>query len=186
MIARPDPTAVLLVELMRRGIVIQAAGDRLRFRPQCAMTPDLAARLAARQSDLLAVLAAADARGTDRTTEDQAARNEAPTPDERRLLGRCPPATLAAVSAAKSVFHWAGGATVVSVRPCPSEARDGAARLIRLARQQFGAERAATLRDAWRERLAICTVSGQLSLADAERIALRELESTLAGWQVEG
>lgn len=36
------------------------------------------------------------------------------------------------------------------------------------------------LRDAWQERLAVCTMDGEIPLADAERVALDELGSILA------
>ncbi len=61
-----------------------------------------------------------------------------------------------------------------------SSARDETARLIRDARRGGDNGRAAALRDAWRERMAICTMDGAISLADAERIALDELGSILA------
>ena len=62
----------------------------------------------------------------------------------------------------------------------PNSARDEAARLIRDARRGGDIGRAATLLDAWRERLAICTMDGAIPLADAERVALDELRSILA------
>ncbi len=63
-----------------------------------------------------------------------------------------------------------------------SSARDRgeAARLIRDARRGGDIGRAAALLDAWRERLAICTMDGAIPLADAERVALDELRSILA------
>ncbi len=61
-----------------------------------------------------------------------------------------------------------------------SPARDEAARLIRDARRGGDNGRAAALRDAWRERLASCTIDGELPQADAEAIALDELRSILA------
>lgn len=47
----------LLLALDRAGIVeLVADGDALRYRPRCALTPDLAARLKAHKADLLTVL----------------------------------------------------------------------------------------------------------------------------------
>ncbi len=175
MTATPCPVSVLLVELARRGIELRAAGDRLRYRPRCAMTPDLAARLAAHRGDLLAILAAADL-----AAGDTAVPAPTYTPQERRLLDGCAAATLAAVDTAKRVYAPLGGVTVEAVAPFKSAARDGAARLIRDARRGGEAERAVTLRDAWRERLAICTVDGGIPLADAERLALDELRTVVA------
>jgi hypothetical protein len=50
------PAAALLVELTRRGIELQARGDRLRYRPRSAMTPALAKCVEAHKPDLLALL----------------------------------------------------------------------------------------------------------------------------------
>ena len=52
------------------------------------------------------------------------------------------------------------------------------AQLIRDARR-IDAGRAVAMRDAWRERLAICTVDGGLTSEDAEEICLAELEMML-------
>lgn len=169
------PLSLLLVELARRGIELRAAGDRLRYRPRSAMTPGLAERLAAHRGDLLAILTAADL-----AAGDTAAPVPTYTPQERRLLDGCPAAALATLDAAKRAFAPLGGATVEAVIPFKSAARDGAARLIRDARRGGDAERAVTLRDAWRERLAICTVDGGIPLADAEPLALDELRTVVA------
>jgi len=168
------PVAVLLVELARRGIKLSAAGDRLRFRPRSAMTPDLAERLTAHRGELLAILTAADGEAAPAATY---------TAEERRLLAGCPAATLAAVDAAKRAFAPVGGVTVEAVAPFKSAARDGAAWLIRDARRGGNPGKAVALRDAWQERLAICTIDGGLSMRDAERVALDDLELPLAKWQ---
>ncbi len=175
MTTTPCPASSLLVELVQRGIELRAVGDRLRYRPRSAMTPDLADRLAAHRGELLAILKAADL-----GAGDSAAPLPTYTPQERRLLDGCPAAALAAVDAAKRAFAPLGGATVEAVTPFKSAARDGAARLIRDARRGGDDRRAVTLRDAWRERLAICTVDGDLSIRDAEAVALDELGSILA------
>jgi hypothetical protein len=47
----------LLTELDRRGITLQAHGDRLRYSPRSAVTPDLAGRMKAHKAALLAILA---------------------------------------------------------------------------------------------------------------------------------
>ena len=47
----------LLAELDRRGIAIEAHGDRLRYSPRSAVTPDLAHRMKAHKAALLAILA---------------------------------------------------------------------------------------------------------------------------------
>jgi hypothetical protein len=56
---KPSAVELLLAELAGRGIQLQAHGDRLRFRPQAAMTPDLAEQLKRHKAELLAVLHAA-------------------------------------------------------------------------------------------------------------------------------
>ena len=43
----------LLAELWRRGIQVEAHGDRLRYRPRSAVTPELAQRLKSRKAELL-------------------------------------------------------------------------------------------------------------------------------------
>lgn len=47
----------MLTDLKARGIDLQAHGDRLRYRPRSAMTPELRDRLRACKADLLAILA---------------------------------------------------------------------------------------------------------------------------------
>ncbi len=51
------PATKLLLELTSRGIELQAHGHRLRYRPRSALTPDLADRIKAHRSALLAILA---------------------------------------------------------------------------------------------------------------------------------
>ena len=46
----------LMADLARLGIRLEAHGDRLRYHPQSAMTPDLMARLKAHKAELLAIL----------------------------------------------------------------------------------------------------------------------------------
>ena len=50
----------LLSELRRRGLELQVRGDRLRYRPRSALTPDLAQRVQAHKVELLALLAATE------------------------------------------------------------------------------------------------------------------------------
>lgn len=49
--------AALMVDLMRLGIRLEARGDRLRFHPQSAVTPDLAEQLKANKAELLRLVA---------------------------------------------------------------------------------------------------------------------------------
>ncbi len=48
----------LLLDLKRRGIRLEARGDRLRYSPRSALTPDLLDRLKAHKQELLTVLRA--------------------------------------------------------------------------------------------------------------------------------
>lgn len=47
----------LLHELKSRGLELQPAGDRIRYRPIEAMTPELAEQVKARKAEILALLA---------------------------------------------------------------------------------------------------------------------------------
>jgi hypothetical protein len=55
----PAPVEMLLAELTRRDVELRADGDRVRFRPLAAVTPDLAERLRQYKAEVLAVLRAA-------------------------------------------------------------------------------------------------------------------------------
>lgn len=48
--------AQLMTDLARLGICIEAHGDRLRYSPRSAVTPDLADRMKAHKRELLAIL----------------------------------------------------------------------------------------------------------------------------------
>ena len=48
--------AELIAELTRRGIRLETAGDRLRYSPRSALTPDLAAQMKAHKAELLVLL----------------------------------------------------------------------------------------------------------------------------------
>ena len=50
--------AELLLDLGRRGIQLEADGQRLRYFPRSALTPDLLNRLKSQKGELLAILAA--------------------------------------------------------------------------------------------------------------------------------
>ena len=159
-----SPMAPLLAELVRRGIYIEAQAGQLRYRPRDRMTPDLAEKLRRHKPELLARLGAA---------------GEAPgryTEAEERLLGGVPAPVRTTVDLIKATFaDLGGGLKVVEVHDDPARFRDQAARLIRQARRASDRPRAIVLRDAWAERMAICTIDGGLDLADAERVAVDEL-----------
>ncbi len=146
-----DSVDALLIELTRRGIELRAHGDRLRFRPQSAMTPELVERVMVHKLALLAVLAGDDAYSS----------------DERRRMRGAPAALLATVSQIKQYFP---GAKVVAVR----NPRQNLADLIREARRRQDHDRALNLREAWRERAAIMEYDGNLPRAQAEAAALAD------------
>ena len=133
---QPDRFKVLLGEParlsdLRKAWKLQAAGDKLKFRPCERMIPALVERLRTHKADLLALLNLAAQRATDDA------------------------GTLAAVY---------------------TPARRHAARLIRNARLCGNSPRAVALRDAWNERVAICTIDGGLRIEAAELVALDELK----------
>ncbi len=51
-----NDAADLLLELDRLGVRLQADGDKLRFNPRSAVTPDMLARLKVHKAELLALL----------------------------------------------------------------------------------------------------------------------------------
>jgi len=118
--------AALLAELTARGIELRALGDRLRFRPRKAMTPDLFARVASHKLELLTLLTitktpaggsadggfgCGDVAGDVRTAT-------AFTADESRMLADALVDVRAAVERIKRVFP---SAELVSVRQTDAE-----------------------------------------------------------------
>jgi hypothetical protein len=82
---------------------------------------------------------------------------------------------------------WNGCSQPFSVSPLRTrcEVRSRAAALIRGARRHGDRHKAGALREAWLERVAICSLDADLSLEDAERVALAEIEAhMLANGQV--
>lgn len=197
----PGAVAIILEEAARRGITLQAHAGKVRFCPRSAMTPDLAERIKAHRSALLALLSGAGIPASDTTpTADNATgpgdgesgvssvvsvseRGKALwSEDELAMLARAgtAPADLPLVSAVKDTFAEFG-ATVVSIELAHGRGgwtRRRAAGLIRHARKRSDGE-AVAMRDAWDERLAICTIDGGLTEDHAEQVALDELETML-------
>lgn len=171
MTAALDTPAALLAELTALGIELQAHGDRLRFRPQSAMTAELVARARVHKPVLLALLANtktpagdATARGFGSGVGDVLTATSY-TDDETRMLADAPADVRAAVDSIKRMLP---GAELVSVQraapepppvdaavwPTADDARTLPAGVTDLARKQDGWAPAT-----WRERL--------LYLADA-------------------
>ena len=196
-VVNPGAVAIILADAALCGITLQAQAGRLRFRPRSAMTPDLADRIKANRSALLALLSGPGA-DTTPTVEGVTVPDDAEpgvssvvsvsergralwSEDELAVLARSgtTPADLALVSAVKGAFaDWpGGGATVVSIEAAYGRGgwtRRRVAELIRDARRRNSNE-AVAIRDAWRERLAVCTIDGGLSQDIAEKVALGEL-----------
>ena len=192
---------VILADVARRGITLQAHGGKLRFRPRSAMTPELTHRIKSHKSALLALLTIPGgdttspmdtATGRDgaesgissvvSVSERGALGSFLWSEDELAMLGRvgATPADLPLVSAVKEAFADFG-ATVVSVESSHGGrgwTRRRAAELIRDTRRQ-SASRAVAMRDAWAERLAVCTIDGGLSEDRAAQVALAEVENML-------
>ena len=57
-----NTAADLLAELTELGIELVASGDRLRYRPRSAVTPDLVERLRIHKAELLAILGQSEGR----------------------------------------------------------------------------------------------------------------------------
>lgn len=202
----PGGVAGILADVARRGITLQAEAGKIRFRPRSAMTPDLAQRIKTHRPALLALLSNPGIPGADTTPPDVTAiaPREAESgvssvvsvsdrvragrglwsEDELAMLARAgtTPADLPLVSAVKDAF---AGATVVSVESAHGRGgwtRRRAAELIRDARRhgiRGQAGEAVTMRDAWRKRLAVCTIDGGLTEDHAEQVALDELVTML-------
>ena len=77
--------AVLLMDLGRLGIRLEADGERLRFHPRSALTPDLLDRLKAHKGEVLALLLHASDFDID------SAPNAEPTPESEKRTHRMPP-----------------------------------------------------------------------------------------------
>ena len=188
---------------------VDSGGGKLRFRPRSAMTSDLAERIKAHRLALVALLTDTTPAGVTATGPREAESGVSSVvsvsePPERPKLGRglwsedelsmlaraapgLTPADLPLVSAVKDAFAdvSGGGATVVSVESAHGRGgwtRRRAAELIREARHRGNMGRtceAVAMRDAWRERLAVCTIDGGLTEDHAEQVALNELETIL-------
>lgn len=189
------PVATILVDAARRGITLQAHAGKVRFCPRSAMTPDLVQRIEAHRSALLTLLTGLGADTTptaDNVTrpDDEASgvssvvsvseRGKALwSEDELAILGRAgkTPADLPLVSAMKGTFADFG-ATVVSIESAHGRGgwtRRRAADLIRQARTRSAGD-AVAMRDAWAERLAVCTIDGGMPEDRAEDVALDEIK----------
>ena len=195
----PEVAAILAI-VARLGIVLEPRGDKLRYHPRSAMTQELAARIKANKAELLALLQRNDPlTATDKTPTPQRANSPHGTrsgvlsflsvseqgkglwcEEELGLLAHAEktPSDLPLAAAVKDSFADMG-AIVVSVEVAHGQGGVSRSRVARMIREARGASpnQAVALRDAWRERLAICAIDGGMPEAEAERIALAELEA---------
>ena len=176
--AFPTPTTVLesiLADADRLGLRLWAAPGgtgKLRYRPRRAMTPDLATRIKANREELLDLL--------EDTTPVVTAPPVLWTRAELDLLAAAgtTPEALPLVVAAKRALAPHGGGRVVSVELAHGRGGWTRRRVARLIRDARYSDRglAGDLREAWGERVAICTIDGGLTEGQAEVVALEQVE----------
>lgn len=179
----------LLGLLALDGVRIQRRGYRIRIGPRSKITPAIRARVENMKPFLLEYLHDESSDGMNEGCPAEVPKGVSsvmsvsePTVqwdrDELIAMGRAGIAVDEIPLAAEIKQHFTDlGARVVAARrsgPRVCGARHRAALLIRAARRQ-GSARAIELRDAWRERLAICSIDGGLPTHEAEQIALIEL-----------
>ena len=200
----PPGLLELLIELIRRGLVLKIVGDQLHYHPRSAMTSDLAQRIKPYKPWLTTLLR--DGTRTSSTTDKTSLHIQQNRSDERRsgvssvlAVSEHPkglwseeelalfaqagktPADLPLVTRVKDVFADlpGGGATVVSIKPRPTtppRPRQQVAQRIRQARRAGHSDQAQALRRAWNERLTTCMMEAGMPLKDAEPIALAQIE----------
>ncbi|MCK4342444.1 MAG: hypothetical protein KAY37_12055, partial [Phycisphaerae bacterium] len=120
-----DTPAALLAELTARGIALQVHGERIRFRPRKAMTPELVARVAAHKPALSALLAVTKTPAGDSASVgfgggdagDVLAATSYPA-DESRMLADAPAGVRNTVERIKRVFP---GAELVGIRKADAD-----------------------------------------------------------------
>ena len=169
--------ARLLAESADGGVMVSICGDApdaLELdAPSGVLTEERLACIRDHKTELLTILRA------EKNVHDDAATSPPYTAAERRLMSKVPNPLRATVDIIKTTFADTGGVTVLDVRRDRTWSRRQAARLIRDARRVGDHGRAVALRDAWRERVAICEIDGGLVLADAERVAFEEVRREL-------
>ena len=111
--------------------------------------------------------------------------------EEGRLVLSAPrplaPELLARMRASRSELLAELGATPASSAQAKSiSPRAEAATLLRRARLLGHRGRAAAMRDAWQERLAVCAIDGGIPLARAELVAVEELRRLATDWGIAG
>lgn len=189
----PEVQAIL-ADVRRRGLTLQADDGKLLFRPRSAMTPDLAERIKTHRPALLVMLFDTTAPALPPNAPHEAESGVSSvlsvsepskalwSEDELAMLDRAgkTPADLHLLAEMKDVFAEFG-ATVVSIATeygRGGHARRLAGQLIRKTRRQDRGK-AVAMRDAWAERLAVCTIAGGFSEDHAEQVALNELQIML-------
>ncbi len=172
----------LIVDAMKAGILLIAKGDRLRYKAMRPVPTDLLRQFKVNKPALLDVLGATE------EVEASTATNDCPaiySAGGHRLLkaAEMKPGDLSPLESTK---EGSLEAVVIDdqlrpqnlgklIKKAPSTTRLDAARHIRQARRANDRGLSVAMRDAWRERLAICMVEGDLPLEEAQRMALEEL-----------
>ena len=112
-------------------------------------------------------------------------RTKAPdyTADERRLTDAPHGHVRATMGSIMATFTETGGAQVIGLESSRTWRRRDVARMILSPRGAEDRAVAVALRDAWRERVGICTIEGGLSIEDAKAVAWADLRATVDIWQ---
>lgn len=156
------PAQAIIVDAMRAGVLLYLAGDTLRYKAIRRMPSDLAEQVKANKSSLLALLRPSPKEAPDTTDATHGRPNDLVA----TLRDVMAPWTLELVSDTTAAFVASNPARQVVIDLLlPVFRRDP--------------ELGIAMRDAWAERLAICTVDGGLSVEDSEQIALEELKQIL-------
>jgi len=127
-----DTPAALLAELTALGIELQAHGERLRFRPQSAMTAELVARVKVHKPGLLALLTNTETPAGDAATPGfgsgvgDVLTATSYTAAEARMLADAPADMRAAVESIKRMFPGAELVSVQRTAPEPPPVDDAA------------------------------------------------------------
>lgn len=191
----PEGLRDLIQSIHQRGITLQLNAGKLLFRPRSAMTPELAERIKSHRPALMAMLSDTTPPALTPNAPHEAELGVSSVlsvsepskalwnEDELAMLGRTgkTPADLPLLSDAKDAFAEFG-ATMVSITTKHGRgghARRLAGKLIRDARRRDRGE-AVAMRDAWAERLAVCTIDGGFRKDHAEQVALKELQNMLS------
>jgi hypothetical protein len=106
--------AELLMDLGRLGIRLEADGERLRYRPQSALTPDLLTRLKAHKGELLTMLRRASGFDVDSAPDAE------PAPETENRTHRMPQELRRRVEATPDTWRNIDSTTTKTICRCGS------------------------------------------------------------------